>query len=238
MKILHLLSTGRTGGIEVLCQNIVQYSRYENDFCFLFAGGVVEDQMATHGDRVYSLYKYPRLRRYAELIRIVKRRKYSVIVEHHGGGGIFSFFLLLISVYKPCKYIKYFHGVYQETFFGKRNIKNIAEKCMLTAIDKRIDRAVAVSEFVKQWFCKLDMELLNKTRVIYNGVKIPDIEKVPDIIVQKIFPVLGKTVALEHFLHMGRVQRPVSFVFSGVVHIQSSCQREIRTALSRGPSVN
>ena len=39
MKVLNLLTSGETGGIESLCRDIGQYSNFENGFCFVTHGG-------------------------------------------------------------------------------------------------------------------------------------------------------------------------------------------------------
>ena len=36
MKVLHLLATGGTGGIEVLCKDIFLRSNFDNRICCLF----------------------------------------------------------------------------------------------------------------------------------------------------------------------------------------------------------
>ena len=45
MKILHLLSGGNIGGIEMLCRDISELSHEQNEFCFLYSGGVMADEM-------------------------------------------------------------------------------------------------------------------------------------------------------------------------------------------------
>ena len=39
MKILHLLTSGGVGGIEVLCKDICLESTFKHIFCFMFENG-------------------------------------------------------------------------------------------------------------------------------------------------------------------------------------------------------
>ena len=43
MKVLHLLTSGSVGGIEVLCRDMGSCSGFENIFCFLFGEGLIYD---------------------------------------------------------------------------------------------------------------------------------------------------------------------------------------------------
>ena len=57
MKVLHLLTSGHTGGIESLCRDIGQYGKMTHIFCFLTAGGVVCEEMQNKGMNVINLEK-------------------------------------------------------------------------------------------------------------------------------------------------------------------------------------
>ena len=57
MKILHLLSGGNIGGIEMLCRDISELSHEQNEFCFLYSGGVMADEMEKKNVHVYRFYK-------------------------------------------------------------------------------------------------------------------------------------------------------------------------------------
>lgn len=85
MKILHLMSGGSLGGIEVLCKNIADYSSHENEFAFLFSGGPIADQIEKTTP-IYRLYENNnRIWRFIKLRKLVKRRSYDVIIAHHEG---------------------------------------------------------------------------------------------------------------------------------------------------------
>ena len=54
MKILHLLTSGGIGGIEILCKDISIYSNCDNLFCFLFGDGNIYSQMKEMRKAVFS----------------------------------------------------------------------------------------------------------------------------------------------------------------------------------------
>ena len=54
MKVLNLLATGGTGGIEVLCKNIAIESNIDNAFWFLFEEGEIYDELKKRGKKVFS----------------------------------------------------------------------------------------------------------------------------------------------------------------------------------------
>ena len=54
MKILNLLAAEQTGGIEVLCQNIVVKSKEDNRICCLFGEGEIFDNLKEKGITIFS----------------------------------------------------------------------------------------------------------------------------------------------------------------------------------------
>ena len=96
MKILHLLSGGGIGGIEMLCQNIAELNRGENEFCFLYSGGSIAEEMKQSGVPVYLYFREKLVLRMFKLWLLVKRQKYDVIIVHHEGIGIYLFYLMLL----------------------------------------------------------------------------------------------------------------------------------------------
>ena len=53
MKVLHLLAAGGTGGIEVLCKNIIEKADWDNRICFLFDEGEIYEELKKRN--VFSL---------------------------------------------------------------------------------------------------------------------------------------------------------------------------------------
>lgn len=54
MKVLNLLASGNTGGIEVLCKNILLKSKEDNRICCLFKEGEVYNELKEQSKKVFS----------------------------------------------------------------------------------------------------------------------------------------------------------------------------------------
>ena len=154
MKILHLLSGGNIGGIEMLCRDISELSHEQNEFCFLYSGGAITDEMEKENVRVYRFYKDKLLIRICKLFRLVKNAGYDIVIVHHEGIGIYSFYLLLAYCFRKIKYMKYLHCSFEKKYFytGKTG-KDWLNYTILKKTLYRSDCVVAVSEFVKKSYC-------------------------------------------------------------------------------------
>lgn len=173
-KILHLLSAGGMGGIEMLCRDLAKYDgRDENEFCFLYGGGIIEQELIQMGKSVYSLYHKSHLERVIRLVQIVVERKYDVVVVHHEGNGIYLFFLILCTLFPRKRFIKYLHCAYEEQYvYSGNRCKNWLTGYILKQCMKRADMFVAVSEFVGKSYCDAFRIEKKKMRVIYNGIQL------------------------------------------------------------------
>lgn len=181
MKILHLLSACDSGGIEVLCRNIVRKSTHENHIALLFAGGMIADELQDAGTRVVRLYEYGRKERYKQLLKLAQEEQYDAVIVHHEGVGTYSYYLYLRKHFKKSKYIKYLHMSYEEEYmFTGSAIQNLLHKALLGKTMKESDKLIAVSEFVKQSYAAKYPVVNDKTTVIYNGTEIPDANDVPE----------------------------------------------------------
>lgn len=171
MKILHLLSGGGIGGIETLCRNIAELSTDENEFCFLYSGGMIADQMQLEGTKIYRYYEMNIIRRLRSLLKLVRADSYDVVVLHHEGIGIYIFYLTLCFLYHKIIFIKYLHCSYDPQFlFQDNRIKNCLHYCALKNTLIKSNHIIAVSEFVKQSYCHEFNCLPDKVSVIYNGI--------------------------------------------------------------------
>lgn len=171
MKILHLLSGGGIGGIEVLCRDIADLSKERHEFCFLYSGGEIADEMKKKKQHVYFLYKQNLLKRVCNLIKVVKKEQYDTIVVHHEGMGIYLFYLILTFLFRKIRFIKYLHCSFEkEYFFEGKKIKDWLNYNILKSVLKRSDRIIAVSEFVKNSYCNEFYCDADKVVVIYNGI--------------------------------------------------------------------
>ena len=173
MKVLHLLSGGGVGGIEMLCRDIAELSSEQNEFCFLYSGGLIADDMESNHAVVYRLYKSSMAIRLLKLLLLVHRNKYDVVIVHHEGIGIYLFYIILTCIFRKCRYIKYLHCSYEEKYFY-RGIKwkdKLNYLVLKTAIS-RSSLLIAVSEFVKNTYLEKFKCSQNKIKVIYNGIRL------------------------------------------------------------------
>lgn len=176
MKVLHLLSGGGLGGIEILCKEIAKVSKLENEFVFLFSGGKIADELEKEGHVVYRFYRRNgRLNSILQLINQVKRQKYDVIIAHHGSLSIFLYYLILMVRFPKKIYIKYLHSVFDPRFYYKGQIFH--DRLMNWALNRIFatsDNIVAVSEYVRESFVKVFPCQPERISVIYNGILVKD----------------------------------------------------------------
>ena len=182
MKILHLLSSGGVGGIEVLCRDIAHFSKKEHEFCFLYNGGSIAEEMQKDNIPVYCFYSQNIFVRVISLLKLVQKNKYSTVIVHHEGIGIYTFYLILTYFFKNIKFIKYLHCSFEKQYFYQGNkIKDWLNYQTLKQTLKRSEHIIAVSEYAKNSYCKEVYCDANKISVIYNGIKIPDINNDRDL---------------------------------------------------------
>ena len=198
MKVLHLLSGGGIGGIEILCRDIAELSSERNEFCFLYAGGTIADTMEKSSVPVYKLYKNNILIRLIRLLSLINKNKYEVIIVHHEGIGIYLFYIVLTCIFRKCRYIKYLHCSFEEKYFyqgvqWKDRLNHITLK---TAIS-RSDLLIAVSGFVKNTYLEEFKCDPDRMKVIYNGIRLNQQFEPTDKTVQEDEPV--------RFLYIGRL---------------------------------
>lgn len=178
MKVLHILTSGHTGGIESLCRDIGQYGKMTHFFCFLTAGGVVCEDMQNKGMNVINLEKFNRK---FSIGKICKLRKVALecdaVVVHHGDPFIRLYYIILKLL--THKYsVSMVHSCYgDESQIYYKGLKYLVYR---SVIQKSLDMSDAI------WFvskagknsCKLLYKIgESKCRVIYNGISPDFIEK-------------------------------------------------------------
>ena len=197
MKILHLLSGGGIGGIEVLCRDIADLSREEHEFCFLYDGGMIAEEMQKKKVPVYFLYKKNIAVRLLSLIKLVKDKRYNTVLVHHEGVGIYTFYLVLTCLFPKIKFVKYLHCSFEDKYFYQGNkVKDWLNYQALSMSLKRSEHMIAVSDFVKKSYCEEFQCDESKVSVIYNGIRIPE---------RKESIVLKRTVEKLRLLYIGRL---------------------------------
>lgn len=190
MKVLHLLSGGGIGGIEILCRDIAELSSEQNEFCFLYSGGVIADAMESNYAIIYRLYESNMAIRLLKLMLLVRRNKYDVIIVHHEGIGIYLFYIILTCFFRKCRYIKYLHCSFEEKYFyqGIKWKDRLNYFTLKTAISGS-DLLIAVSEFVKNTYLEEFKCGQDKIKVIYNGIRLIQQFEPADKTVQEDEPV-------------------------------------------------
>ena len=181
MKILNLLASGGTGGIEILCKNIILYSNEDHRICCLFAEGEIYKQLEENGKKVFSTIKFKK-----NIFKIVKQiekycqeQKIDVIIVHHGGMSCNIIYLLLMKKLKNVKFVRYLHGCFDEYSFGNdgNRFKKFLIKIIMEKALKKSDLIVYISEAVKRSFEKVFNIKDKNSKVIYNGIPNSFFEK-------------------------------------------------------------
>jgi glycosyltransferase involved in cell wall biosynthesis len=180
-KVLHLLSGGGAGGIEVLCEQIGLRGEYQHEFCFLFSGGVIADRMKENGITTYDLSGEGFFGKRRELLQIFKEGNYDAVVVHHEGVKIYLLYEALINRADRLKlldvtFIKYLHMALGDDYFSGNVVENLIHRHLLKKTMLDSDHVVAVSEFVKESYADdlgIDNEVIS---VIYNGIEVSDVK--------------------------------------------------------------
>lgn len=174
MKVLHLLTSGQSGGIESLCRDIGMYSDFNNTFCFISGGGVIYEQMKELGLTVIdiskqgsklSIKKYKRIRELAN--------QHDIVVVHHGDPYLKLYFSMLKGK-TNAKLVSIIHSCFTPAVCKKhQNIKRIIyEKIINTSLEVS-DAIIYVANAGKKSFeDKFGMKQV-KSYVVYNGIS-PD----------------------------------------------------------------
>ena len=174
MKVLHLLSAGYIGGIEVLCKDIAQRDKENNIFAFLFGGGAMEDKIKEIGVPVYSVYKEKHVntrKRIKRLLTICEENQIQAVIVHKEGIDILLHYLLLARRRPDLYFIRYFHTAFEEKYYYVGNcITNKINKYLIWQSIKKSDSIVSVSKCVEEsLYCHFKVEP-RKMHVIYNGI--------------------------------------------------------------------
>lgn len=173
MIVMHLLTSGGVGGIEILCRDIGLYSsKTDHVFVFLFGEGKIFEKMKRSGLRVVSLSEYKKLsfNRFRKLYELTKES--DVVIVHHNDPFLEMYYLLLKITCPQKKYISMIHHCYdpleekEEYGLLKRTIK----KVILKNIIRYSDRLIFVSKAGLDSFRRYFRIAESKTEVVYNGI--------------------------------------------------------------------
>lgn len=172
MKVLHLLSAGGIGGIEVLCKDIQRNSDWENYFSFLFKGGEIVEELIESNAKVYKTYRLNNfIFKTKELIRICKQEQIDIVCVHHAGISIQLHYIFLKLLMPSIKGIRFLHSVFEEKYYYNNSaIVNFIKKYTIIKAFNISDKIIAVSHAVMESF-KNEFNIDNdKISVVYNGI--------------------------------------------------------------------
>lgn len=207
-KVLHLLSGGGAGGIEILCEQIGLRGQYHHEFCFLFSAGIIADRMKDNNITTYDLSADPFGSKCRRLKEIFKAGKYDAVVVHHEGVKIYFLYEMLIKLAEKERildvtFIKYLHCSFDKsTFYTGNWFEDKIHHFMLGKTLRDSDHIVAVSEFARDSYAGEYGISADAIKVIYNGIAAADIgNHTPEN------EISSETVERDgkHLLYIGRV---------------------------------
>ena len=172
MKVLHLLASGGTGGIEVLCKNIAVNSSIDNRWVVLFHEGEIYNELKEKGINIFSVSNLSFYKKIKELSRYCNNEHIDIIVVHHGGISCNIVYCMLKKKNPKIKYIRYLHGCFDEYAFGngKNKLKNILVKFIMQRAINASDCLIFISNAVKKTFENNFNIQRTKNVIIYNGI--------------------------------------------------------------------
>lgn len=173
MKILNLLSAGNTGGIEILCKNIILNSKEDNRACFIFGKGEIYDELKNRNEKIFSTKEYKKniLKIINEIVRYCNNEKIDIIIMHHEGFLCDLIYIMLKKRLKKIKFVRYIHCSYDKYYKNcEKNIllKRISKLLIQQTLNKS-DLIIFVSNAVKKSF-EDNFSIKENNKVIYNGI--------------------------------------------------------------------
>ena len=177
MKILNLLSSGGTGGIEVLYKEILFNSNkgFDNRICCMFEEGAIYEEIKKFDkNKIFSLKNKNRNKNAIvnEIIDYCNREKIEIIVDHHGGLSCNLIYIKLKKKLPNVKFVRYLHGCFDNYSFGNDGnfIKRFVVKKVMQKALHVSDLIIFISNAVKEsFFNNFNIEN-DKCRIIYNGI--------------------------------------------------------------------
>ena len=171
MKVLHLMVSGRAGGIESLLRDYVNYSRHENLFLFAWDGGPMADQIENSGCRVIRMNQPQEGSRAVcrRILELCKQERVAAVVVHHEAPLLR---LAALLARHRCPEIRVFCYAHSDARFlcgtGKK-VGLAVKKQIFRYTFRRADKAVAISNAVKDSLMGYLGVPEEHIAVIYNG---------------------------------------------------------------------
>lgn len=178
MKILHLLTSGESGGIETLCREFGKHSKYDNGFCFLQHGGQICRQMSEMGMTVYDLSDIPHKFSWKKLKKLrMIQTQYDILIVHHGDPFLKGYYILLRLISRK-KSLTMVHSCYGDKSQVRHSgLKLVVHDCIFQFCFDVSDRVVFVSKAgMESCLSKYKIER-GKCRLVYNGIATEILDK-------------------------------------------------------------
>lgn len=174
MNVLHFLTTGRSGGIEVLVKEFSGLSKQNNFYAFFWDGGWITDEMKKKGCNVIELQADKRdfAKPIKELDEIIKEKKIDVIIAHHAAPMLWICMNILKKKNKGLKTVAYAHANLKDMYRENEKKGLFVRKTTFKWTYKSVDAVVAISNSVFESFKEYEYKNLEKIHIIYNGVNV------------------------------------------------------------------
>ena len=174
MKVLHLLASGGTGGIEVLCKNIIERADWDNRICCLLDEGKIYEELKHQNKNVFSLKSENRNKKAIvnKLVNYCQKEKIDIVTVHHGGLSCNLIYIMLKKRLPNIKYVRYLHGCFDKYSFG--NDGNIVKRILIKKVMQHAfnisDLLIFISKAVKTSFDNTFNIKDKNSVIIYNGI--------------------------------------------------------------------
>lgn len=171
MNIVHLNLSGGFGGIETLMRDIARISKHNNIFYFLFEGGAIANEIEKTGNLVhYENDKGLSFEKSAKKFLHFCREQEADVIICHTGAPIIRYILSYTKKhYKKAKYLLYLHSNASFNIYPNKT-KEIFNRYLIKKAHRSCDKAVAISQSVKDSFVKIYGFNPDKVKVVYNGI--------------------------------------------------------------------
>ena len=199
-SVLHILSGGTVGGIEVLCEGYAKYSKNKNVFVFLWNDGVIRQEMENEGAVAISLNASKRdfIRPFLRLCSICKDYQVKTVVVHHSAPIAHLYLMMLKMKYPYLKTVGYAHSHAHDMCPAEKRFLWIRKKIISCSL-KSATKVIAISNCVKDSCETYFGTPKNKIEVVYNGVDVAQF--VPTITHQQ-------TEKCAELIYVGRLIEP------------------------------
>ncbi|MBM6693102.1 glycosyltransferase family 4 protein [Bifidobacterium pullorum subsp. saeculare] len=172
-SVLHILSSGTVGGIEVLCEEYARYSNNRNIFVFLWNKGIICDEMSNEGTVAIPLNASKRdfIGPFLHLCSICKDYQVKTVVVHHSAPIAHLYLMMLKIKYPYLKTVGYAHSHAHDMCPAEKKFLWIRKKIISQSL-KKATKVIAISNLVKDSCVSYFGTPKDKIEIVYNGVDI------------------------------------------------------------------